>query len=82
MYHIYILHSAILDRYYIGSTQNVAERLRRHLSNHKGFTARASDWELVYQENLPNWESALMREKQIKGWKSKLMIQKLVSQRA
>ncbi|MCB9019399.1 MAG: GIY-YIG nuclease family protein [Chitinophagales bacterium] len=36
----YILYSKDLDRYYIGHTcDQIEERLRKHLSNHKGFTA-------------------------------------------
>ena len=42
------------------------ERLRRHLSDYKGFTARAKDWEIVYQELFTNKSVAIMREKEIK----------------
>nr|WP_309759194.1 GIY-YIG nuclease family protein [Flavobacterium sp.] len=46
MFYVYILFSKSRDMYYIGSTSMVVEeRLRRHLSDHKGFTARAKDWE-------------------------------------
>ena len=49
MYFCYILYSKSLDRYYIGHTgENLDERLRKHLSNHNGFTARAKDWSVVY----------------------------------
>ncbi len=37
MYQCYILYSKTLDRYYIGHCEApLEERLRRHLSNHKG----------------------------------------------
>ena len=36
---VYILYSKLLDKYYVGSTTNVMERLKKHLNNHKGFTA-------------------------------------------
>ena len=42
------------------------ERLRRHLSDHKGFTARTKDWQIVYQELFTNKSVAIMREKEIK----------------
>ncbi len=36
---VYILESKEIDRFYIGMTSmNIDERLRRHLSDHKGFT--------------------------------------------
>ncbi|WP_251834110.1 GIY-YIG nuclease family protein [Kaistella pullorum] len=44
MYFCYILYSKSLDQFYIGHTgEELKERLRRHLSNHKGFTAKAKD---------------------------------------
>ncbi|WP_435254320.1 GIY-YIG nuclease family protein [Tenacibaculum sp. A30] len=32
-YFVYILYSKTLDKYYIGSTNDVENRLRKHLSN-------------------------------------------------
>ena len=79
MAHVYILHSGILDKYYIGSTEDeINERLRRHLSNHAGFTARAKDWEVVYFEYYSEKKMAIAREKQIKAWKSKVRILELI----
>jgi putative endonuclease len=41
----YILHSDQLDKFYIGATDaDLTERLRKHLSDHKGFTGKAKDW--------------------------------------
>jgi putative endonuclease len=50
-YFIYILYSKSLDKYYIGSTEDVLKRLKKHLENHKGFTSKAKDWELKYTES-------------------------------
>lgn len=42
-----ILFSSQLDKYYIGHTKSTPEeRLRKHLTNHDGFTAKASDWKI------------------------------------
>lgn len=30
MYYVYMLYSAILDRYYVGQTSNLEDRLKRH----------------------------------------------------
>ena len=76
----YILYSASLDKYYIGSTgMNVAARLVKHLANHKGFTAKAKDWKIVYTEVFSTKTEAVFRERQLKGWKNKLRIQQLIS---
>jgi len=75
----YILYSKILDRYYIGSTDiSLEARLKKHLSNHKGFTGRAKDWLLVYTEEYSDKQDALIREKQIKAWKSRKQIEILI----
>jgi putative endonuclease len=42
MFYFYILHSTQLDKFYIGhTTENLQERLRKHLSTHSGFTSKA-----------------------------------------
>jgi putative endonuclease len=78
-YFTYILYFETLNKYYIGSTEDLNERLDRHLSKHKGFTSRAKDWDLKYKEEFDLRSKALDREKQIKRWKSRKMIEKLLS---
>ena len=62
-YHVYRLHSKLLDRYDIGSTQDITKRLEKHLSNHKGYTSRAKDWLVVYSESYltKSWHSLAER---------------------
>jgi putative endonuclease len=79
MANLYILFSQSLDKYYVGSTSmDVNQRLRRHLSDHKGFTAKAKDWVIVYSEAFEDVSEARKREIQIKNWKSRTLIEKLV----
>jgi putative endonuclease len=80
-YFIYILFSKALNKYYVGSTSNIDERLKKHLSNHKGYTSMAKDWEIVYTESFDDRTSALVREKQIKRWKSRKMIEHLIKEK-
>lgn len=80
MYIVYILYSAKLDRYHIGFTgDTMSSRLKKHLASHKGFTRTGNDWEVVYIEEYISKKDAILREKQIKSWKSKPMIKKLIS---
>jgi len=80
MCYCYILYSKSLDKYYIGhSCEDLQERLRRHLSNHKGFTAKTKDWIIIYFETFDSKNNAYKREREIKDWKSKLKIQKLIN---
>lgn len=80
MFYVYILYSQNIDTYYVGSTSMLLEeRLRRHLSSHSGFTGRAKDWQIVYFESYDNKKAAILRELEIKKWKSKIKIIELIS---
>jgi putative endonuclease len=79
MHHTYILFSKSKNKYYIGSTSNIQERIIKHNSNHKGFTGKMNDWEIVYSEEFDSIQKARFREKQIKNWKSRIMIENLIN---
>ena len=79
MYIVYIIYSMNADQYYIGHTgEKIEERIRKHLSNHDGFTSKSKDWKLVYTENFDTKTEAVHRESILKSWKSKKRIRKLV----
>jgi len=76
----YILFSASANRYYVGhTTELLEERLRKHNSNHKGFTGPNSDWKIVYMEKYPDKKLAYAREREVKSWKSRVRIEKLIA---
>ncbi|MFP5040899.1 GIY-YIG nuclease family protein [Parasediminibacterium sp. JCM 36343] len=78
-FYTYILYSISADKYYVGFTgDDLAERLRKHNTNHKGFTGKHKDWVIVYKEAFGTKEEAFAKEQQIKGWKSRKMIEKLI----
>ena len=69
----------MLDRFYIGQTSNVDERIARHNRDGNKFTSKGQPWFLVYSEKFPTKELAIQRERQIKNWKSKKMILQLIN---
>ncbi|WP_091499065.1 GIY-YIG nuclease family protein [Flavobacterium phragmitis] len=75
---VYILFSESKNRYYIGFTSNLEERLIRHNQKSKGFTGNVNDWKVVYTENYEIKETAHKRELQIKSWKSRIKIEELI----
>ena len=78
-YKVYILFSVILNKYYVGYTgDDLNERLRKHNSNHKGFTGKTGDWKIVYQESFQLKSDASNREIEIKKWKSRKKIELLI----
>ena len=58
-YRIYILYSSALDKYYVGSTNNVTERLKKNNAKHAGFTSRVNDWKLFIPKYFYNRKEAL-----------------------
>jgi putative endonuclease len=78
LFTFYILYSATLNKYYIGFTgDDLQQRLRRHNSNHKGFTGRNADWGIVYIELYEIESECRKRELQVKKWKSRKLIEEL-----
>jgi putative endonuclease len=68
MYTTYILYSNLKDKYYVGNTgDEMEERLRKHNSNHKGFTGKVGDWKIIYAEIYNDKEIAMKRESEIKS---------------
>ena len=73
---VYVLYSHLLNRYYVGMTcENLQERLRRHNTNHKGYTGKANDWDIKYFEEFENKRDALKKEREIKSRGAKRYLQ-------
>ena len=77
-YYVYILHSEKLNKYYIGSTSDLHDRLKKHNHIHKGYTSAGQPWILVYYEVFKNKSEALLREKQLKSWKNRERLKSLI----
>ena len=78
-YFTYILYSKKIDRYYIGSTGNLEDRLSRHKQGRsKATKAGAPDWALVFSEQFPSRSEAVVRELFIKRMKSRSFIENLI----
>jgi putative endonuclease len=83
MFTTYILFSDTLQKFYIGYTAgDMQSRLDKHLANHRGFTAKAKDWKIVYTEQFDAKNKAMQREKQLKNWKSNKRIFELIARSA
>lgn len=78
---VYILHSATINKYYIGETEDIDIRLEQHtIKTFKGaFTKQSSDWELVWQLACINRSHARQIESFIKKMKSSQFILRLIN---
>jgi len=78
MFYLYIIYSEKLDKFYVGYSSDLKERLRKHNSSNKSFTGNSNDWKIVYTEEYKSKNDVMFREKQIKKWKSRKLIMKLI----
>jgi len=75
----YILYSEKLDKYYIGSSNNLERRLYEHNIGHSKFTSLGVPWKVVYTEEYETSQLARKREMDTKKKKSRKYIEKLIS---
>src|SRR5690348_16075806 len=75
VFFVYILYSTRVDRYYVGSTDNIEKRLGAHLAGNSKYTAIADDWIVVYTETFATRKEASKRELSIKRKKSRNYIE-------
>ena len=77
-FYVYIIQSEFDGSYYIGSTNNLTDRIERHNQGRSKYTKPKRPWQLVYCEEFPSRSNAQKRENEIKRRKSKDFIENLV----
>jgi putative endonuclease len=75
---VYILFSQKINRYYVGYTSDLDKRLQEHNSGISTFTAKASDWKIMFTQQFNSREEAHKRELEIKNKKSRKYIEWLI----
>lgn len=69
-YYVYILKSEMDGTYYKGSTSDYLKRLEEHNRGLSRYTSSKVPWRLVYVEEHPDKQSALIRERKLKKCKA------------
>jgi putative endonuclease len=77
-YFVYILQSQRDESYYIGYTNNLEERLKRHNEGRSVFTRLRLPWVVVQQETFDSRAEAMKRERELKLRKDREFISALV----
>ena len=82
MHFLYIIYSPSINKYYIGETANINERIKQHNSGFfKGaFTKQTKDWTIKFTFSLTSRTEARKAEKFIKRMKSRKFIEKIINQ--
>ncbi|MBV5282725.1 MAG: GIY-YIG nuclease family protein [Paludibacter sp.] len=79
MFTVYVLHSPIHNKIYIGFSSDIEKRLfaHNHPSN-KGWTKSFQPWTLIHSEEFETKADAMLREKQLKSSKGRLFIKDII----
>ena len=78
-YHVYILYSVKLDKYYTGSCENVGIRIQQHNTGRNKSTKAGIPWIIKCIEEYNTRTEAVQRESEIKNKKSRKYIEWLIS---
>ena len=78
IYFTYILYSERKSRYYIGSCEDIENRLRVHNSGSVKVTKYGIPWKIVYKESFNTRSEAFKRELQVKKYKGGCAFKKLI----
>ncbi|MBD3631171.1 GIY-YIG nuclease family protein [Cyclobacterium sp.] len=62
-HYFYSIESEKDGSFYIGSSQDPVEGLKKHNRPHKGYTGRKQSWKLVHAESFETDAEAIIREK-------------------
>ncbi len=82
MFVVYILYSDGLNKYYVGHTQDITDRLQRHNQGRSKATKSGIPWKVVYKEVCKTKSEAYNRELYIKKQKSRVYIENLIKKTA
>ncbi len=80
MFYTYILRSEKDKTYYIGSTSNLTNRVREHNFGNTHYTKLKRPWVLLYSEEYPTRGAAVLREKQLKRIKNRMVLEKIIGE--
>ena len=74
----YILQSIKSGAYYVGSSENFGNRLKLHNLGAVKSTKSDVPWKVVFVQNFQSFLDARKRESEIKRWKSRKAIERLI----
>jgi len=77
-HHVYLLHSAKDGKHYIGCTNDLKDRLRRHNRGQVRATKHRTPLRLICSETFETSEQAYAREKFLKSWAGRIELTKIL----
>ena len=80
MFFVYILEAELSKRYYIGQTNDLQERLKRHNEGRNLSTKAYIPWQLKWYKEFESRPEAIKAEKKLKSIKKRIGLEKFVSE--
>jgi putative endonuclease len=80
MFTVYAIKSLSHDFIYVGMTENLDDRLRRHNSRYNKSTKRFVPFKLIYSEKWKTGEEARIREKYLKSTSGKRFLRSILEE--
>jgi putative endonuclease len=77
-HYVYILKSIKTGQFYIGSTQDLDNRLKSHNQGYNRSTKGGVPWEVVYVEEHASRSEAFQREQELKQVKKRRSIERMI----
>jgi putative endonuclease len=78
MFFVYIIESTESKRYYIGQTNNLEGRLKRHNQGRNLSTKAYIPWQLKWWKEYESRSEAIIIEKKLKNFKKRTEVEKFV----
>jgi putative endonuclease len=66
-FYVYILFSVSTDKFYIGQTNNLSDRINRHNSSCGAYTSFGKPWILIWSDKKDERAQAIALEKKLKN---------------
>jgi len=79
MFFVYILEALKTKRFYIGQTENLEERLKRHNQGRNLSTRAYIPWKLKWWKEFETRSEAIKTEKRLKGIKKRGSLEKFIN---
>jgi len=79
MFYVYVLRSSKTGRRYVGSCENLGDRVRRHNAGHSKATRHGIPWILVHSESFSNRAYAARKERYYKSGRGRDELNRLDS---
>lgn len=82
MFHVYILISEVDKSFYVGQTNDLVARLKRHNTGLEKYTRRKAPWKVFWSVQVSSRAEAMALERELKNLKSRKRMMEFIQKNA